>query len=351
MANWYISSVAYTAVAQWAASTTYATGAIVRQLSAPATNLERCFRVTAGGGGSSGSSEPTWVTSNNGTTTDNTLTWTECTGQEAHQHDNSVTNTWTAPAARHNCLTNATNGKNVQAAGDQFFYSSDHAETVAAATTYVTLGTTSAPNKYISVSRTTSNLPPLAADVTAGASLTTTGNFGQIFGSSYVNYVVGLTFNCATGANSAGLDLTGNTALYENCNFNLVETGSGNINFIGSTPLYGVTVQLAFGGTGQKLTNSSNNVTFIWENTSSVAAINSGGSTPTTFFTSGQSSNLRWRGLDLSLISGTLMSSLPSVGGLYNCKLNGSVTLPNSNAAAGINDIENHFESYQLRPR
>src|SRR5579863_3406957 len=101
MANWYVSSVAYAAVATWQATHAYATGAIVRQTS-PALNAERCFRVTAGGGGNSGGSEPTWILTSNGTTTDGALTWTECTGQEAHQHDNGVTNSWTAPAARLN---------------------------------------------------------------------------------------------------------------------------------------------------------------------------------------------------------------------------------------------------------
>ena len=48
MANWYISSVAYAAVPQWAVNHTYAPGSIVRQLATPVAGEERCFRTAAG---------------------------------------------------------------------------------------------------------------------------------------------------------------------------------------------------------------------------------------------------------------------------------------------------------------
>src|SRR5437660_916842 len=150
--NWYVNSVDYTAVTQWAALTTLAVGAIRRQLSAPAVNSERCFRVSAITTGVTGAAEPTWNATNNATTTDSGVTWTECTGQEAHQRDNGATVVWTAPAARIGCLMGS--GKNIVAAGDTIYLSSDHAETQSsAAITIQGSGTTQSPVSMISVSK------------------------------------------------------------------------------------------------------------------------------------------------------------------------------------------------------
>src|SRR5882672_9933475 len=83
MTNWYISSGQYTAVAQWQNAHAFGAGSIVRQLAAPAIGNERCFRTTAGG--TSGGSEPVWNLGFGATTTDNTITWVEVTGQQAFQ--------------------------------------------------------------------------------------------------------------------------------------------------------------------------------------------------------------------------------------------------------------------------
>lgn len=101
MSNWYISSVGYAAVAQWAAGHVYAAGAIVRQLASPNVGSERCFRTTAGG--TSAGSEPTWnLARGSAQPTDNTITdWVECTGAEARQSPGA----WAAPAARLNSMT------------------------------------------------------------------------------------------------------------------------------------------------------------------------------------------------------------------------------------------------------
>src|SRR5689334_10732578 len=121
MANWYVNSVAYTAVAQWAANATVPAGGIRRQLAAPSAGNERCFRTAAGG--TSGSTEPVWVLTHAATSpTDGTITdWVECTGAEARQSPGA----WAAPHAR---LANAF-ASGWGAAGDNFFVSSNHAET------------------------------------------------------------------------------------------------------------------------------------------------------------------------------------------------------------------------------
>src|SRR6266404_558133 len=101
MANWYIGSVEWTAVAAWAALTAYVStsnggrGDYVRQLAAPSTGNERVFRCTTSG--TSLASEPSCTLTKNATTTETAgPVWTECTGQEADQ----VAGTWKAPHAR-----------------------------------------------------------------------------------------------------------------------------------------------------------------------------------------------------------------------------------------------------------
>jgi hypothetical protein len=195
MADWYISSTAYAAVLQWAASTTYAVGAIRRQLATPAASAERCFRVSAITTGVSGGTEPAWVLTNNGVTTDGGVTWTECTGQSTHQHDNGVTTTWTAPAATIRNLEVL--GKNIVAASDRLYFSSDHSETFNTTYYLAEQGTTVA-NAIVAYSvNKAGSIPPAAVDVTPGASLTiTTAGILRIGGT----LIQGIYFSATTGA-------------------------------------------------------------------------------------------------------------------------------------------------------
>src|SRR5580704_18735763 len=84
MAFWYInygdgSSTGYFAVTQWATGATKTVGQFVRQLATPAVNSERCF-VCVVAGTTNATTEPTWVITRGAKTTDNTITWMECTG-------------------------------------------------------------------------------------------------------------------------------------------------------------------------------------------------------------------------------------------------------------------------------
>src|SRR5262245_19495869 len=92
----YCDSVAYTAVAQWAASTAYTVGQIRRQLAAPTAGHERCFVCYQAG--TSGASEPTgsWLTAAKGQLfiTDGTVRWQECTALPALNGDNTNTCVW-----------------------------------------------------------------------------------------------------------------------------------------------------------------------------------------------------------------------------------------------------------------
>ena len=121
---WYLNSVGYAAVPAWAASHSYAPGALVRQLANTlATGQERVFaNVTASTSNTSSSaSEPTtWTVTKGGTTADGSITWQECTGQPGVNGDVGLslgsttlhnTPTWTE---QHNSSTAITAGLIIQ---------------------------------------------------------------------------------------------------------------------------------------------------------------------------------------------------------------------------------------------
>jgi hypothetical protein len=92
----YCDSVAYTAVAQWAATHAYTVGNIVRQLVAPSLNNERTFICIVAG--TSQGSEPTWVLTRGAATNETTVHWMECSGLPALNGDKTNTNKWAANA-------------------------------------------------------------------------------------------------------------------------------------------------------------------------------------------------------------------------------------------------------------
>lgn len=219
MSNLYCSSAAYTAVAQWAASTAYAVGQIVRQLATPTVGNERCFRCSAAG--TSGSAEPSWALSKGATTTDGSVTWTEVTGQEAYQAPGA----WAAPHAR---LANMTAW---MAAGDVGYCSNDHAETQSSAISINTPGGLSAQNYIESVKRdSSSHIPPQGSDYLAGATVSTTGsnNINIATGGSGLANTRGISFTAGSGTGSASISIgSGGGSQQTLRNFTLTLGGSG----------------------------------------------------------------------------------------------------------------------------
>lgn len=318
MAVWYCSSTAYSAVAQWAASHSYTVGNIVRQLASPAVGNERCFIVTTAG--TSGSSEPSWTLTAGGSTTDSGVTWHECTGQSADG--------WGAASPRiPNLLASGW-----AVAGDTIYVSSDHAETSAAQITITAPSTTitSAPVSVISVNRAGS-VPPVAVDVLAGASATTTGaNSILIAGNIYVQ---GVTFNCGTGSGGAGISIpnTGSPYFMEffNCGFNLLSTAAGNqiAPEVGAGRILWDNCTVSFSNAGHTILANNSGI-FEWRNTASAIQ---GSTFPTNLFTTISAPTILCNGLDLSALgSGQTLIDCNS-GGLsatiLNCKLGAGVTL------------------------
>src|SRR4029077_6308490 len=114
MADWYVSSAAYAAIAAFVPSVAYTVGQIVKP-TAPALKAQWTFRCTTAG---TASTEPAWPTGNNATITTGGATFTNVTGQSTYG--------WGAAAGDLPTLQGAA----VRfGGGDRIFISSDHAET------------------------------------------------------------------------------------------------------------------------------------------------------------------------------------------------------------------------------
>lgn len=330
MANWYVSSVAYTAVTQWAAVTVYTVGQYRRQLATPTVGSERVFRCTTAG--SSGASEPTWNTSNNATTNDGTAVWTSITGQEAHQSAGS----WTAPFARVDATISAS------VADDTIFVSSDHAETQSTASTIGGLST----RNLISVNRTGASLPPTSTDILSGASIATTGASTITLGSFYAR---GITFSAGSGSSLASITTVGSTAtptLLENCALILNNTSASSLitsttGFRSELQLINTTITFGAAGQGVQMLQQGN---FVWRDTASAVL----GTAPTSLFSSSGGNRtcsiLQVEGVDLSAITGTLVAASSIAGNvsLSNCRLASGVALTSGIVASLLSWVRVH---------
>lgn len=94
MAVWYCrdssTPVGWSSVTAWSTGATIAAGVLRRQSATPAVGSERVF-ISIVAGTTHATTEPTWTTTKGAKTTDNTVTWQECTGNPAVNGD--LTNT------------------------------------------------------------------------------------------------------------------------------------------------------------------------------------------------------------------------------------------------------------------
>lgn len=299
MADWYVSSAAYAAIATFAISTAYTVGQIVKPI-APALKARWVFRVTTAG--TSAASEPSWPLNDNATVTSGGAVFTNVSGQSAYG--------WTAAAGDIPTLLAGAGGTYRFAAGDRMFISSDHTETQTSTTDYgsgASAAGSYASGQVLSVNRAGS-VPPVAADLLAGATVAVSGgsatlNLNAIFpvyhyGMNYTytgSFLVSVVFN-STGAHSSYFDTC---QIYINtATANRLQPG-GPANIV----LYNSTVRL--GNVGQGFVNPGQNVLEItWLNTPTALG---GGSAPTTLFLS--MGSVIARGVDLSAVTGTLVQS------------------------------------------
>ncbi len=382
-------STGYYAVAKWAASHAYTVGQIIRQLATPAVNNERCFICIVAG--TSSGTEPTWVLYKGNTTTDNTVTWIECTGKPALNGD--LTNTPTSANNRSGaqtlgyiitdtglnyfiCTTAGTTGSSsptfvttvggtttdsgctwtcigtisnftawmspqariqtslqFSVSGDTHYVSSVHAETQTGSILFA-----SSTSLYASIlCIPNSTIPPTTLAI--GATVSATGTSGQITLSQGANYIQGISF---TAYNYIYLiSSPGYGVIVVNCILNLV----------GTTNYPGIVINQTSGtcefiNTKVTLSNYANtyfNITggpFIWRDTPS--AISSSPLIP--YFIVGSGVNL-FEGIDFSGYTGSTLLSTTAGGTwvLNGCKLptTFSVAAPYGSTSYYVLDIIN----------
>ena len=327
MARYYVSSAGWTAVTTWAALTAYSSGAYRRQLAGVAFGNERVFKVTTPG--TSGAAEPTWNLGAGATTTDGTVTWTECTGAEAEQTNGGA---WNAPAANCQLYLNQSTGR--AASGDFVFVRSDNAETNAGALTYAK---SLLPDPvYIYCVQSNCSIPPVTADLTTGATISTTGAANINLWGRYwwrgIKFQAGSAGN--TGSINIGVASGAGPQLFDTCAFKLNNTSVSSVINLGNSGSVAGAIELnnttmEFGSTSQKIT-FTNVYTFLWKNTASAIL----GSIPATFFTLGSAVGpMVFDGVDLSALTGNIVQlatgSTLSVCAIQmqNCRLNSAATL------------------------
>lgn len=391
------SSTGYFAISAWHQPWTPTAGTFTRQ-TAPTNANARVFVCIVSG--AVGAVEPTWTVTKGSKTTDNACTWMECTGQPAVNGD--VTNTpasstersqsvslgliikkntadffficttagvcgageptynttagqtttdggavWTSLGAVGSYsiwgapfpyLTNAVN-TNWMAAGDTCYVSSAHAEVQAAAMS-INAGTASTAtySSIICVANAPSATPPVAGDITTGASInSSTSNAITLQGCVYWQ---GVNFLSGSGSSAPTLTISstqGGWIRLDNCTLTVNNTGastlqigaSGSMTILQNTPV-------VFGGTATQIMGFGGGHV-IWRDTPS-ALQKSAGSWPTSLFNSGSFSNGDFliENCDLSSYAGTnwFGTSGPVSGRLvmHNCKLPSGIAL---NASLG----------------
>ena len=365
------STTGHYAVAQFAASTAYTAGQLVRQLTAPAVGSERVFGVIIAG---TSSTEPSWTVTRGAKNTSGTVTFQECTGASAVNGDLTNTPNWTAQKAlgtptlgaiikRNNnasyqiCSTAGTLGASEPAfsdtagttttegtttwtslgavgnftggqapharlasacastwfaAGNTIYVGDNHAESQTTAISLSPAGTVATVGKWICHNHSGS-YPPAAGDITTGATISTTGAVAISFiMSSGGFYLYGLAFKVGVGQSSGNLNITPSSCSFyaDHCSFELANTGaSAAINITSGTPA-AITFNnttVKFGATGQAVAMNSSQ--FIWQNTGQVLV--SGSSVPTNFISTGGNNAFSavLEALDLSQLTGSLVTA------------------------------------------
>ena len=323
MANFYVSSAAYAAITPWAATTAYTVGQIIRPTAAVA-GKRIAYRCTTGG--TTAGSEPAWGLVLGGTTTSNTAVFTAI---------NSDAYGWTGAAGDVSTVTNVST-TSFATAGSTIFLSSDHSEATAATVNWLSSigGSWSTVTTFVLSVNRAGSVPPVAADLTSGASIS--------FQNMYLDcakpvYIEGLTL-IASSANIVFSINNYNSYYLKNCTLQIAAaTSSNKITASSYAEIILDNTSISFAHANQTITlNYSSD--FTWINTASPLA----GVAPTNiFFPANAIDIITCRGVDFSAYSGILVyigANTNNIKALFDsCKISASVTAlsgtPYSNAA------------------
>jgi hypothetical protein len=314
MADWYASSTSHAAVPQWAASTAYTAGQFVRALAAPAATAQYVHRCTTAG--TTAGTEPAWNANNNGTTTSGTATFTNVTGQSAYG--------WSAAAG--NTYTLGTAGNVRTAGGDRVFVSSDSTETITGNNYSFTNSNNWSGLSIISVNRAGS-VPPGAADVLAGATVTLSNTGGLFFDTWTSIFYQGITFNMATSG--WNLNSSANKASYfKDCAIVMTQAASSRVTSGSPADIIWDNTTYRVGNATSTIGPQTNAFDLTWINTPSAIQ---GATIPATLIAQFGAAGSRYtfRGVDLSAITGTLVGSPNGAGAkvlLDSCRIASGVT-------------------------
>jgi hypothetical protein len=400
MSIWYTrdntTSTGWTAVTAWSSGAVKAAGTIVRQLAAPTVNNERVFIAVVAG--TTGGAEPTWVITKGGKTTDNTITWQECTGQPGVNGDATNTPNWNvvkntpvalgfiiknvASSFLFICSTAGTAGNGAEptwnttagvttadntitwtsigatsfanwaapfprlvnnlaatwaAAGDIIYIGADHAESQPTNISITINGGTAGAAIY-NYCVPTATIPPVS--VTTGAAINVNGNGGILLGTTTSQlFFYGITFN----TNGAGSITEGVTNLFfDNCTFKITGTTSTSKINLGNTAITQAfnfnhrNCSFLFGHIGQQISIGMGDIKIIG------GSFAPSGTIPTTLFGfSTSANNTVIRDADFSTINTTLVGLITGSSAniiLENCRLNASVTIASNAALTAASD-------------
>ena len=398
----YVSSALFAAIAAWPSNTAVAAGRLCNNTAnTPALGSERAYVAIIAGTTTNGS-QPAMGTGKGSITVDNGVTWMECTGQPGINGDttnspvwptsSTVTlgqiiydptsgslqivttasgntsaskptfsasagvtttdgsNVWTslglasnfgAGAAPHIRVLNADNASwQTNATANTIFIDKNHAETQAAAMALAGgTGTVAAPNQYLSIAMTGA-MPPTS--VTAGASITTTGN--NAISLTVSGFWAGVALSSGSGANAVALNIGTqssfnviNSIIMEGCTLAVGGTTGGNITLANVDSASATNAFINLKNCTYKAASTASKIEFQNGLINLVGGTYfATGSIPTTAFltTVDTITNSSVRDADLSQVTGTLLSMAGSggenVGGWFNmqnCKLGSGVAM------------------------
>jgi hypothetical protein len=234
----------------------------------------------------------------------------------------------TSWADAYTTLAVATSGK---ATSDIFYIANDHSESTAGAVTI----STPTWGQFLCVNRAGS-VPPVAADMTTGAQVKTSGDNNITF-SAPICYVYGVTFVAGDGATGEVNISLQNTSLFDRCHFKIGSTGASSTLRSSVSQWENSTVE--FSALGQMISF----VNLIWRNTASAIV----GTAPTTLMRAEAGGSGYIEAVDFSAVpSGKTIVSATNVGNtpvvMKDCKFATGVTVcsaVDSSAIAGLDVI------------